>query len=298
MPEQQPSDGSSGPTIRRAAELSARELPAEHRQQLERHLEGSRGPREREGTSELVQRAYQPILRLIESDADAKAAFGDLQVRGRAEFDERVRVALEPRRDPVLSGPGMNVIPDVRPGSNLFGAPYDFEVQKPEGIGAKIHASRMNGTFGFFVSERYTGGSTWATAGLGLALEAGATGMAHVRPGWRYEFSAWASGNILASHTEGAAKVVVQDAINGEILDEKPVALWSFDDDHSQTASEWIDSWSLGLDFLVHEGQLFFISFLATGMVDYSGEYAFASSWASATLDMSLPFVIVDLGPT
>lgn len=44
-------------------------------------------------------------------------------------------------------------------------------------------------------------------------------------------------------------------------------------------------------------GQLFSVSFLATGMVDDSGTKFLGWSVADARMEMRLPFLVVELGP-
>ena len=102
---------------------------------------------------------------------------------------------------------------------------------------------------------------------------------------------------LLGSHTEGAGKVVVQDAVTGAILKDQTAPLWFFTDDHTEEQEGYIQSWTLGVDVFVQAGQVFTVSFLATAMVDDSGAGFFASSYARAIMDMRVAFVVVELGP-
>ena len=67
--------------------------------------------------------------------------------------------------------------------------------------------------------------------------------------------------------------------------------------DHTEEQEGYIESWTLGVDVFVQAGQFFRVSFLATAMVDDSGPGFFASSFARASMDMRVAFVVVELGP-
>jgi len=172
-----------------------------------------------------------------------------------------------------------------------------ISMERPQKGPGGCDTESLDGTFTVNLHWGF-GGARFATAGVGLALRAGATGVAHVRPSWAYDYQGIAYGSNLSSHTEGTAKVIVQDAVTGAVLKEVTRPLWHFDNDRREDGDSFIDSWALGVDVFIQAGQRFTASFLATAMVDDSGtDFLFGWSLAKAHLQMRTPFVGVELGP-
>ena len=243
-------------------------------------------------TTELTHRAFGPIQRVVEADPVAKAAFVELRERGITELEARL---TRHRAARTFTGPPVpSLIPSLHAGINVFGPPFDFPVTGPNRGADEASADRLTGTFKVGLSWG-KGGARWATAGLGMALQASATGFAHIRPAWRYEYQGAANGQWLSAHSEGAAKLVVQDAVSGAVLKEITRPLWSIDAGWA-TDDGYIDSWALGADVFVQAGQHFTVTFLATALVDDSGA-GWAWSLACADIEMRVPFLVVELGP-
>src|SRR3954471_2083504 len=98
-----PSDSHVAEHSLRRAELGDHAFGAGHQAQLDRLIEEPWVPRAEASarTAELAARAYAPLERLVEHDADAQSAAMELRARRVAAFDERFRgrVAL-----PTLDG--------------------------------------------------------------------------------------------------------------------------------------------------------------------------------------------------
>lgn len=267
------------------------------RAQLTRRLEESWPARDEASArmADLAKQALRPIQQLVERDAAANAAWGELQRERLGLLERYVRSRGVAR---TFTGPPLpSLIPVLHAGVNVFAPPYDFQLTGPTKGPVTSSADRLSGTFSVLLPWGH-GGARFATAGVGLTLQAGATGVVHVRPAWHYDFRASAQGSwLLGSHTEGAGKVVVQEAVTGTILKDQTAPLWNFVDDHTEEQDGYIASWTLGVDVFVQAGQLFTVSFLATAMVDDSGPGFFGSSLAAVTMEMSVAFVVVELGP-
>jgi hypothetical protein len=277
-------------TVRRA-EPSGDAYGPEHQAELAQIVEEPvRTESERQARiADLTRRANEPLMRLIREDAAAAAAHADLRKEILAFPDE-----LPNRRARTLSDP-TSLLPSLHGGTNVFSKPYDFEVREPNSPSAQIKTNRVEGTFEFYLPWG-EGGGRFANAGIGLTLQAGVTGVAHVRPAWHYELGYWALGGVLSSHTQGAGLAIVQDANTGAVLAKRTAWLWNVDDGGPQVTDDgYIDSWALGLDALVHAGQLFNVTLIATGYVDDSSPTIFASSFARGFLTMSVPFVVVEV---
>jgi hypothetical protein len=157
-------------------------------------------------------------------------------------------------------------------------------------------ADRLSGTHQVTLNWGF-GGARFATAGVGMVLSAGVQGVAHIRPYWGYSWQAIISSHILGAHTDGAARVVVQDVLNGQVLLERMWPLWNYSDDTWQEDDGYVDSWALAADVFVNAGQVFSVTFLSTAMVDDSGSYFFGYSLARAHLEMRVPLFVVEMGP-
>ncbi|MEA2322172.1 MAG: hypothetical protein QOD81_2022 [Solirubrobacteraceae bacterium] len=299
-----PSNRAAERTVRRC-EPTGEPFSANHRAEVERLLAERWEPEtaERARDNELRRRAFAPIERLVKEDPDATAAAVELRDYTTARLDRPVNFsgilhALGGGMKHTLGGP--NLIPDLHAGINAFAHPYDFVALNDFGRPADVTvaADRLAGTFSFSLPWGREH-ARHAAAGVGLTLEAGVGGIAHIRPGWRYEYSYKAAGNWLSSHTEGAATAVVQDAVSGAVLKTARSPLWNVDNDHEGQDDSWIDSWGLNLDVFLQAGQKFTVTFLANGMVDDSGQgdWFGAFSFARANMSMDIPLVVVELGP-
>jgi hypothetical protein len=284
-------------TIRRA-EPAGEAFTANHRAEFDRLLTERWLPdaEERARITDLQRRAFAPMQRLVEEDPAATAASVELRDYVTASLDRRMNQSVVH----TLGGSMFNLIPDLHPGINTFARPYDFVVLNDGGRPADVavSADRLDGTFRFSLPWGREH-ARFALAGVGLTLQAGVGGVAHVRPAWRYEYTYNATGNWLGSHTEGEARAVVQDAVTGAVLKQQASPLWRVDNDNEGQDSGYVDSWALHVDFLVQAGQTFTVAFLASGMVDDSGQGSWpgAFSFACANMSMDVPFVVVELGP-
>lgn len=240
--------------------------------------------------AELKRRANEPVMRLLYDDAEASTARAELLKEILEHPDDQRR-----RQTRTFSDPSTNVLPSVHPGTNVFSRPYDFEIRGPSSESAAIATSRVDGTFSFGLPWG-VGDGRYATAGLGLTLRAGVTGVAHIRPSWRYDFSYWTFASFgYTGHTQGAAYASVQDANTGAGLAGREVWLWNTDSDAQADDSGYIDSWALALDVLVHEGQLFNVNLMAGGYVYDDHDIILGYSFAQCSMSMSLPFIVVEL---
>jgi hypothetical protein len=285
-------------TVRRF-EPTGEAFSANHRAEVERLFAERWEPEtaERARSSELRRRAFAPMERLVKEDRSATAAAVELRDYATERLDRLMNFSGLLH---ALGGGLINLIPDLHPGVNVFAHPYDFVVLNDFGRPADVTlaADRLAGTFSFSLPWGREH-ARHAAAGVGLTLEAGVGGVAHIRPAWRYEYGYEATGNWLSSHTEGAATAIVQDAVTGAVLKTATSPLWNVDNDHSGQDASYIDSWALNLDVFLQAGQMFTVTFLANGMVDDSGQgdWFGAFSFACANMSMEIPFVVVELGP-
>ncbi|MGE5568972.1 MAG: hypothetical protein ACM3S5_08050 [Rhodospirillales bacterium] len=299
MAGQQPSTiQGAEPTVRRV-ERGKEAFGANHQTELARLVEASLSMRAEvsERAAGLIRRANEPIQRLLENDPAAKAALVNLRELRLTSLEASLRSRGAQRTFGGSETPSL--IPNLHRGVNVFGSPFDLQWTGPNHGDVQASANRLNGATTVFLPGGQ-GGARWATAGIGLALAAAATGVVHVRPSWQYEYRAQAEGHWLDSRTEGSARVVIQDAVTGEVLNQKGSveSLWNFRNDRSDDQWGYIDSWALGADAFVHAGQNFTVSFLANAMVDDSGSYFFGFSIAAAQLEMRLMYVVAELGPS
>lgn len=228
MTGQQPSTiQGAEPTVRRV-ERGKEVFGANHQTELARLVEASLSMRAEasERAADLIRRANEPIQRLVENDSAAKAALVNLRELRLTSLEASLRSRGAER---TFGGPeAPSLIPSLHRGINVFGSPFDFQWTGPNHGDVQASANRLNGATTVFLPPG-RGGARWATAGVGLALASSATGVVHVRPSWRFEFHAQAEGHWLGSHTEGSARVVIQDAVTGKVLNEPPrvESLWN-----------------------------------------------------------------------
>jgi hypothetical protein len=247
----------------------------------------------REEISTLSKLVYAPVHKLIEADSAAKAAAIELAQRKRILLESM----YEDRQDQKLfDGPPLdNLIPKLHPGVNVFTPPYDFDVREPNRGQVDAQPNRIGGSFEIHLPYIDASGARWANAGVGIALQAGVTGVAHIRPAWQFHYAANAFGVILGSHTEGSGKLIVQDALTGNIIKALSKPLWNFDNDHEEQHDGYIDSWALGADFFVQGGQFFTLTFLASALADNSETSLIYWSAAAATMQMRVPLIVVEI---
>ncbi|GAB4051674.1 hypothetical protein [Catellatospora paridis] len=253
---------------------------------------------------ETQRRAMGPMARLLESDKQAKAARQELaaaneQLRAQQKMtwadDLPTEVAYDWREQ------ARNLIPDVRPGINVFGLEYDYEVRADIHGHPDLTANRLDGHFGVSVVGHYGGGSDWGTAGVGKVLEATVTGTAHIRVPLHYGFE-WSidAGGGLDAFTHGSGRVVIQDHNTGNVLGPDGIRWkgfwhWKDDDDVSGSGSDIVVASELECSVSVHAGQIFHVTFLAHVNNSQSGEYVFSHSYADGALRMWAPFFVVEL---
>src|SRR5262245_55537198 len=159
---------------------------------------------------ETEQQAHAPLLELFARSPDAVAASRALaRLREKAWADKVALVRTGPVR--LYGGDFLNTFRPLGPGINIFGPPYDFEVREPtSGEGILVAANRHDGTFEVGLSPGL-GGARWATAGVGMVLQAAVPGVAHVAPYWPFDYGWWINCHWLSAHTQGGCRAVVQD---------------------------------------------------------------------------------------
>ncbi len=249
------------------------------------------------GITQAEQRANEPLLRLVEGSPDAKVAsreLGRLRVKAWAE-----RAALRQRGElQFRDGPSPFSFRPIGAGVNVFGPPYDWEVRDPtSGASVGVTPNRFDGTFSVGLGPGQ-GGARWATAGVGMVLQASIPGVAHVSPYWPFDFDWWIEGHWLSGHTTGACKIVVQDAFTGAVLGplgERNVQFWDHTSQTSASGENGDTLWPPDVEATVAlaAGQVFKVTFLATALVDDSEGSIFGWSLAGAGLRMRVPFFTV-----
>jgi hypothetical protein len=243
------------------------------------------------------QQANAPLLTQLAKSADAVAASKTLSRLRVKAWTEKVSLI----RDGVArfhSGDFLTTFRPVGPGINVFGPPYDFEVRQPTS-GASVQASpnRFDGTFSVGLGPGQ-GGARWATAGVGMVLQATVPGVAHVSPYWPFDYEWWIAGHWLSGHTEGSCRAVVQDAFTAGVLGpagDRSVQFWnntSQTEDAGQSDGT-IYAPDIEATVALSANQVFNVSFLATALVDDSEGTIFGWSLAAAGLRMRLPFFVV-----
>ncbi|MFF8277941.1 hypothetical protein ACF05T_17800 [Streptomyces lateritius] len=277
-----------------------------HQAELDRLL-GQYSSSQEEANAVLIKtqrNALETIAKELASDGRAMAAHQELaeaKKRFRAQRRLEGRLHSPTAATYAWDAQARNVIPDVRPGTNIFGLEYDYEVRADIHGAPVLTADRIDGRFGVRINERYNGGSDWGTAGVGKVLEATATGIAHVRAALPYEYT-WSinAGGGLDAFTHGSGRIVVQDHNTGNVLGPDGIRWkgfwhWSDDDDIQGGDSGIVLASEIECSVSVHAGQIFNVTFLAHGNNSQSGEYLFSHSYASGNLQMSAPFFVVKL---
>jgi hypothetical protein len=287
----------ANPTVHRPADPAR--FTEEHQAELSRLIEKP-WRAQAEANAEIIkteQQAHAPLLTLLAQSADAVAAakaLSRLRVQAWAEKVSLVRTGVARFH----GGPFLTTFRPIGPGINVFGPPYDFEVRLPtSGESVQAAPNRHDGTFSVGLGPGQ-GGARWATAGVGMVLQATVPGVAHVSPYWPFDYDWWIAGHWLSGHTQGACSAVVQDAFTAGVLGpvgERSVLFWNHT---SQTEAEGqSDGVVYGQDIeatiALSAGQVFNVSFLATALVDDSEGNIFGWSLAAAGLRMRVPFFVV-----
>jgi hypothetical protein len=234
--------------------------------------------------ADVSERVYGPLQRLIEQDATARAAVTELKGLYEAERD-RQRGA---RTFDKHTHGGPSLLPILHPGLNFFGLPHDTAKRGPNLGEEAVAADRNSGAFSFSLPPSNTV-PRFATAGVGLIVEAGATGVAHIRPVWSYWYEAWSYDMFgwVPIHVEAKARVVVQDVISGAVLNEVEWPICKVTKQALEYGDGYVDSWALGADVFVQAGQRFSITLLGTGMMGIV--------IGTLKVEMQVPLVIVEL---
>jgi hypothetical protein len=289
----------ANPTVHHPADPAR--FTEEHQAELSRLIEMP-WRAQAEANAEIIkteQQAHAPLLTLLAQSADAVAAskaLSQLRVKAWAEKVGQVRTGVARFH----SAPFVTTLfRPIGPGINVFSPPYDFEVRQPTTSGDSILSApnRHEGTFSVGLGPGQ-GGARWATAGVGMVLQATVPGVAHVAPYWPFDYDWWIAGHLLSGHTRGGCRAVVQDAFTAGVLGpvgERSVEFWNHT---SQTQAEGQSDGSVyGPDIEVtvalSAGQVFNVSFVATALVDDSEGSIFGWSMAGAGLRMRVPFFVV-----
>ena len=298
------------PTVRRPAEIGEL-FPAAQQSQLDRLLREEASRREAKvgsTASEIIPQVYAPLSRRVEQDADAAAALQNLdemkkKARDRERAAKKKAFAVLENDHPAWDITHPNLFPDVKPGINIFGAEYDYEIRMDIQGAPELTANRLDGSFGAACVGRYNGGSDWGTAGVGRVLEATVSGIAHVRVpmGYNWQWSIRASGGFDA-YTMGQCKVVVQDHETGAVLGPEGVRttpFWERLSDDDGDADGGGTTWAPDLECSVSlmAGQVFDVCFMAhVSNTQSGGGYLFGGSFADGQLSMQAPFFGVQMG--
>ncbi|MEU3521375.1 hypothetical protein ABZ770_40060 [Streptomyces sp. NPDC006654] len=298
------------PTVRRPAEIGEL-FSAEQQSQLDRLLREEDSRREAEvgpTDSEIIPQVYAPLSRLVEQDAEASAALQNLdEIKRKARDRDRITklkaFAVLERKRTAWDITHPSLFPDVKPGINIFGAEYDYEIRTDIQGAPEITANRLDGSFGVACVGRYNGGSDWGTAGVGRVLEATVSGIAHVRVamGYNWQWSIRASGGFDA-YTMGQYKVVVQDHETGAVLGPEGVRttlFWECKSDDDGGADGSGTTWPPDMECSVSlmAGQVFDVCFMAhVSNTQSGGGYLFGESFADGQLSAQPPFFVVQMG--
>ena len=243
------------------------------------------------------EQAYAPVMKMLAESADAVAASKALSRLKVQAWSDKVHMV----RSGLVKYHGGDFSTTFRPigaGINVFGPPYDFEVRQPtSGAGTYPAPNRLDGAFSVGLGPGH-GGARWATAGVGMVLQATVSGVAHVAPYWPFEYDWWIAGHWLSGHTRGSCRAVVQDAFSAAILGpagDRSVEFWNHT---SQTQAEGqtdgvVYSQDIETTVALSAGQVFNVSLLATALVDDSEGSIFGWSLAGAGLRMRVPFFVV-----
>jgi hypothetical protein len=243
------------------------------------------------------EQAYAPVMSMLADSADAVAASKALSRLKVQAWSDRVHLV----RSGLVKYHGGDFRTTFRPigaGINVFGPPYDFEVREPtSGAGTTAAPNRLEGAFSVALNPGH-GGARWATAGVGMVLQATVAGVAHVAPYWPFEYDWWIAGHLLSGHTRGGCRAVVQDAFSGGTLGpvgDRSVEFWNHT---SQTEAKnetdgVVYSQDIETTVALSAGQVFNVSLLATALVDDSEGSIFGWSLAGAGLRMRVPFFVV-----
>jgi hypothetical protein len=293
----EPNKQAANPTVHRPADPAR--FTEEHQAELSRLIEKP-WRAQAAANAEIIkteQQAYAPLLTLLAQSADAVAAAKALsRLRWKAWAEKWGLVRTGSAR--FHGGPFLTGFRPIGPGINVFGPPYDFEVRQPTS-GASVQAApnRHDGTFSVGLGPGQ-GGARWATAGVGMVLQATVPGVAHVSPYWVFDYDWWIAGHWLSGHTQGACRAVVQDIFTTAVLGpvgDRSVQFWNHT---SQTEAEGqsdgvVYSQDIETTIALSANQVFDVSFLATALVDDSEGTIFGWSLAGAGLRMRVPFFVV-----
>ncbi|MBV7698759.1 hypothetical protein [Streptomyces sp. TRM70350] len=290
----------SGPTVKRPDEIREA-FTAVHQAEIDRLIEAPwKDHAETNARAAAVERrAYAPILRIVEQDADAEAASQELvHLRGKARAAQEDALPVSPTRS--WDAQVRDAFKGVKQGINVFGRPYDWEIRDPVHNAGEAIADKNAGTFETSVVGYYGSGASWATAGVGVALKATIDGVARIAPPmsdtWWWSIDA----TLFSANTYGLCKVVVQDPVSGAVLGpqgERTIQLWNHTSQTGASGNGFGSFFASDIapTVTLAAGQVFNVSFLASVFTDQSGSLAFGHSYADCRLGVSLPFFVVHM---
>ncbi|MFB7375707.1 hypothetical protein ACFC0D_38475 [Streptomyces sp. NPDC056222] len=272
--------------IVRRVESTTQKLPDRHQEEISRLIEAQAQPAAgiSERMIEAERKAFAPMGQLIQQDPNALAAVKELTTLNQEAIKAAKPAAV--RGTHFLSG-RMGMVHPARPGLNLFGPHYDWQVLQPtQGHGAAASSDVRTGSFGVSHGQGVgAGGYRVATAGVSMALQAVNGGFARIAPLLEYEYWWKLTGFGLSAHTEGWCEMLVQDG-SGSVLPQgrRTVRLWKHT---SQTSAEGaygdtIYTPDIETTVALAAGQIFHVTLTGTAVVVDSGDGLFAWSYANA----------------
>ncbi|MFH8371200.1 hypothetical protein [Streptomyces sp. NPDC018031] len=271
------------PTVRRAE--GTQRLSARHLEEISRLIDARA-----QSVAELPlrrikeeSRALAPLAKLVQQDAEAATAVNNLQA-----------LSLD-KRSAAVGGTHVSMdlreaVHPARPGLNIFGPPYDWEVLQPtQGTAATASSDKASGKFAMW--HGYGGsieGYRIATAGVSTALRAEKGGFARIAPSLNYHYE-WSLRCFfgLSAFTEGWCEMIVQDG-SGSVLPQgrRTVKLWNHTSETSADGEggDLIYTPDIETTVALAEGQIFHVTLTGTAVVVDSGPETFGYSHATALM--------------
>jgi hypothetical protein len=257
--------------------------------------------------SELGVARMLPVLRLIASDEEASQAhrkLTDLRRQDRTGPSGGKRVVTSTN-----GGAPWSLSYDLQPGRSIFIPPYDVEPPcSTSGSPTSAH-NRVNDPSGSNLveldipSDDNVSGARSAMGVVGLVLQASQPGTVVVRPFTKYSARWMILGDSFSAHNEGRlTAMVVDDAF--QVLDQRDISLWDYTTQTDVRVEEpegvaWPPD--IELRFRATPGTPYTV--LVGGVIagNQSGDRSiltiFMGSYFSASLDVSVPWFVVELGP-
>ncbi|MFD8026897.1 hypothetical protein ACFV6G_41640 [Streptomyces lavendulae] len=244
------------------------------------------------------RRVNAPLAQLMENDADVVAAsqeIGRLRRKARIQQSDGAEAADTHAFDSLMR----DALKGVKHGINVFVPPYDWVIDVEHTAGEAVE-DKAAGTFAASIEGYFGSGSSWATAGVGVALKATVDGVANIRPPMYDNWNWFIDANLFSANTSGSCRVVVQDPVSGAVLGpdgDRSIPLWNHT---SQTGASNHGAGSffatdIAPTVTLSAGQIFNVSFLANVFTNQSGSLAFGHSYADCRLEVSLPLFVVQM---